>query len=79
MDIGDFIQKIEAEFEDIPKGTIKPSTILSHIEGWGSMHALIVVALADTEYDVSIKGEELKNSLSVQELFDLIQRKKAGQ
>jgi len=79
MEIGEFIQKFEAEFEDIPKGTVKPSTKISDIEGWGSMHALIVVALADTEYGVTIKGEELKKVQSVQELFDLITRKKAEQ
>ena len=41
------------------------------------MHALIVVALADTEYNVTIKGEELKQVQSIQELFDLIKKKAA--
>lgn len=77
MDIHEFIQKFEAEFEDIPRGTVTPSTKIGDIDGWGSMHALIVVALADTEYNVTIKGEELKKVQSIQELFDLIQRKKA--
>ncbi|HTA81956.1 MAG TPA: acyl carrier protein [Bacteroidia bacterium] len=74
----EFIQKLEAEFEDIPKGTLTPSTKLKDIEGWGSMHALIVLALADTEYNVALKGEELKKAESIQDLFDLIQQKKAS-
>jgi acyl carrier protein len=77
MDVNEFIQKLEAEFEDIPKGSITPSSKLQHIEGWGSMHALIVVALADTEYGVTLKGEELKKVQSIQDLFDLIKYKKA--
>lgn len=72
MDISDFIQKFGAEFEDIPKGTITAATKIKEIEGWGSMHALIVVALADTEYGVTIKGDELKKAETIQDLFNLI-------
>ncbi len=72
MDIKDFIKKFRAEFEDIPQGSITPSTSIKDIEGWGSMHALIVVALADTEYGVTIKGEELKKANTIQDLFNLI-------
>ncbi|HXP50369.1 MAG TPA: acyl carrier protein [Bacteroidia bacterium] len=72
MDITGFIQKFEAEFEDIPSGVITPSTKIRDIEGWGSMHALIVVAMADTEYGVTIMGEELKKVNTIQDLFNLI-------
>ena len=78
MDIRDFIQKFEAEFEDTPKGSITPSTKIREIEGWGSMHALIVVALADTEYGVTIKGEELKKVDTIQDLFNLIASKQTS-
>jgi acyl carrier protein len=77
MDIKEFIQKFEAEFEDIPRGSIKSSSKIRDIEGWGSMHALIVVALADTEYGVSIKGEELKKADTIEDLYNLIASKRA--
>lgn len=77
MDIKEFIQKLEGEFEDVPKGTLTPATKITDIKGWGSMHALIVIALVDTEYGVTIKGDELKQIQSVQELYDLVQKKKA--
>lgn len=75
MQINDLIEKLQNEFEDIPPGTFKPETKISDIEGWGSMHALIVIALADTEYGVTIKGDELRKVQSVQELCDLIMEK----
>jgi acyl carrier protein len=75
MEINDLIQKLEAEFENIPPGTLKPETKITEIEGWGSMHALIVIALADTEYGVTIKGDEMRKIESVQQLFDLIAEK----
>lgn len=71
-DINEFIQKLEVEFEDIPKGFLKPETKITDIDGWGSMHALIVIALLDTEYGVTLQGDELRKIQSIQELFDLV-------
>jgi acyl carrier protein len=78
MDITGFIQQFEAEFEDIPSGAVTPLTKIRDIEGWGSMHALIVVALADTEYGVTIMGEELKKVNTIQDLFNLIVSKRTS-
>jgi acyl carrier protein len=72
MEINEFIKKLEGEFEDIAPGTLTPSTKITDIQGWGSMHALIVIALMDTEYGVTLKGEDLKQVQSVQELFNLV-------
>jgi acyl carrier protein len=77
MDINDLITKLEGEFEDIPKGTLTPSTKITDIQGWGSMHALIVIALMDAEYGITVKGDELRSIQSIQDLFDLAKKKKA--
>ncbi|HWY97863.1 MAG TPA: acyl carrier protein [Bacteroidia bacterium] len=78
MDINDLIQKLEGEFEDIPKGTLTPSTKITDIQGWGSMHALIVIALMDAEYGITVKGDELRSVQSIQDLFDLAKKKQAA-
>ena len=78
MNINEFIQKLEGEFEDIPKGTLKPETKITDIQGWGSMHALIVIALLDTEYNVTLKGEELRQVQSVQQLYDTVLAKQSN-
>lgn len=72
MDINTFIQQLQGEFEDIPADSLKPETKISDIDGWGSMHALIVIALIDTEYGVTLKGDELRKVNSVQELYDMV-------
>ena len=77
MDINTFIQQLQGEFEDIAPGFLKPETKISDIEGWGSMHALIVIALIDTEYGVTLKGDELRKVNSVQELYDMVVKLKA--
>ena len=77
MDIQELIKHIENEFDDLPNGALNPKTSIREIEGWSSMHALILIALVDNHYDVLLTGEELKNALTVQDLFDVISKRKA--
>lgn len=77
MDIQELIKHIENEFDDLPNSVLNPETSIREIEGWSSMHALILIALVDNHYDVLLTGEELKNALTVQDLFDVISKRKA--
>ena len=49
--------------------------LLENSEYWSSMHALLIMALAESEYDISISGEELRNSKTLNQLFELFQSK----
>ncbi len=71
-----FIKKLESELEDIKPGTLKPETNFREIENWSSMHALIIIALLDTEYNITVRGEQLKKCSTVSDLFYLIESKK---
>lgn len=74
-EISEFIKKIENEFEELEKGTLTPHTNYREIEDWSSMHALIIIALIDSEYDVLLKGDDLKETKTIQDLFNLVQSK----
>jgi len=76
MTIEDFISKLEVEFEDVEPGTLKSGTSFRDIEDWSSMHALIVIALIDTEYDVILSGTDLQAANTISDLFELVRTKK---
>jgi acyl carrier protein len=75
--IDKFIEKIEVEFEEVPKGTIKATTGYREIEGWSSMQALIIIAWVDSEYGVTLNGEDLNKTLTIQDLYDIVKAHKA--
>ena len=75
MEIKEFIEKIEVEFEEIEKGTLNPETNFRDIDEWSSMHALIIIALIDVEYDVVVGGEDLIKMETMLDLFDFVQQK----
>ncbi|GAB4134540.1 MAG: hypothetical protein Fur0041_07890 [Bacteroidia bacterium] len=71
-DINTFISKLEREIEELQPGSLRADTVFRHLPEWSSMHALIVIALAETEYDTTITGEDLKKSTTIQDIYEII-------
>lgn len=74
-DITEFIKKIELEMDEIVPGTIKPTTNFRELEQWSSMMGLIFIALIDTEYNVTLNGNDLITCITVQDLYDVVKSK----
>jgi len=77
MNIQEFISIIEEEFDEVEKGTLEASTSFRQMEGWSSMHSLILIALVDNHFDILLTGEELRGLDTIQDLYDLLASKKA--
>jgi len=76
MDIKEFIQLLEVEFEDLEKGALTATTNFREIDEWSSMHALIIIALLDVEFGVTVGGEDLSKMETVQELYNFAESNK---
>ena len=74
MEITELIKKLETEFA-LPSATLKADTHFRDIPEWGSMHALIIIAIVDTEYGVTLNGEDLKRISTVDELYSVVKLK----
>ena len=75
MEIQEFIGKIEAEFEEIKPGVLKPESRFIDVLDWNSVNALTVIALVDCEYDVILTADDFSKSETVQDIFNIIQSK----
>ena len=73
MDIKEFIEHFVEQFDEAPAAEVTPDTRHHEMDEWSSMIALSVMAMIDEEYDVQIKADEMRNSQTVQELFDIVQ------
>ncbi len=76
MEIRELITHIENEFDEVEPGSLQPSSSIKELEGWSSMHALILIALVDSEYDILLTGEELRSISTIQDLFDVLTSRK---
>lgn len=75
MEIKTFIENFADQFEDASADQFAPETNYRELDEWSSLVALSVLAMIDEEYDVQLKGEEMKKTTTIQQLFDLVQSK----
>ncbi len=75
MEKKDFIEKFEQIFDDVIPGTLNGNTIFREIEEWNSLMALALIAMVDDEFDVSLNGDNIRNSTTIDDLFDVINKK----
>lgn len=75
MEIKEFIENFAAQFDETDPSEIKAETVFKELDEWSSLIALSVIAMTDEEYDVTLKGDDIKNSTTVEDLFNTIKSK----
>ena len=75
MELKDFIENFADQFDDTDASEINASTVFKELEEWSSLIALSVIAMVDEEYDVAIKGDDIRNASTVEDLFNAVRAK----
>jgi acyl carrier protein len=65
------------DFQDVVED-ISPDTRLDSLPEWDSLAALGVIVMCDMEYGVTIVGNDLKNSVTVGDIYALVVARKAA-
>ena len=68
-----FIKNFASQFDDTDAFLFTPETRFRDLDEWSSLIALSVMAMVDEEYDVKLKGNDMRNAHTIQELFDIVQ------
>jgi len=76
MNIQEFIENFAAQFDDTDEALFTAETTFKQLDEWSSLTALSIIAMVDDEYDVIIKGNDIINSNTIQDLFDIVAKKK---
>ena len=74
MNITEFIENFAAQFDDTDEALFTPETKFKQLDEWSSLTALSVIAMVDAEYDVIIKGNDIINSETIKDLYDVIEK-----
>ncbi|MBQ9670102.1 MAG: acyl carrier protein [Prevotella sp.] len=75
MEIKEFIENFADQFDETDINELKPETEFKKLEEWSSLIALSVIAMVDEEYDVTIKGDDIRNSNTIEDLFNVVKSK----
>ena len=76
MNIQDFIENFAAQFDDTDESSFATDTKFKQLDEWSSLTALSIIAMVDDEYDVIIKGNDIINSETIQDLYNIVEKKR---
>ena len=62
-----------ADILDLEATDLKPEMALSEISEWDSIAVLSFIAMMDEEFNKSIKGAEIKNFKTLQDVMDVME------
>jgi len=75
MEMDTFLDHFASQFDETDSTIFKPDTKFKDLEEWSSLLALSIIAMIDEEYDVAIKGDDIRNTETIEELFNIIKQK----
>jgi acyl carrier protein len=75
MELKDFIENFANQFDDTDTSEIKAETVFKELDEWSSLIALSVIAMVDEEYNITIKGDDIRNSNTIEDLFNAVKAK----
>ena len=75
MELRDFIDNFANQFDDTDPSEFKAETVYKELDEWSSLIALSVIAMIDEEYDITIKGDDIRNSNTIEDLYNAVREK----
>ena len=72
MELNEFITKFADQFEETDKSQFIADTDFKNLDEWSSLVALTIIAMVDEEYDVQLKGADIRDSVTIRDLFNRI-------
>ena len=72
MNIQEFVQNFANLFDETDATEISLSTEFRSVDEWSSLIALSVIAMANEEYNVKLKGDDIKAAHTVEDLYNVV-------
>ena len=72
MDIKDFVKNFAAQFDETEENVFTPSTHFRELDEWSSLIGLSIIAMVDEEYEVTLKGDDIKSSNTIEDIYKIV-------
>jgi len=76
MNIEQFIQDFASCFEDTDLSEFTKDTVFKDLDEWDSLTTLAVIGVCNKKYGVQIKGGEIRDSNTIEDVYNLVLSRK---
>ena len=73
--LAEFVNLFADLFDETDPELIKAETLFHDLDEWSSLIGLSVIAMVDEEFDVALKGDDVKSSITVEDLYNRVVEK----
>ena len=70
--LDEFVALFAEQFDETDPETIKADTAFHDLDEFSSLIGLSLIAMVDGEFDVALKGDDVKNSVTVEDLYNRV-------
>ena len=68
----EFVALFAEQFDDTDPSEITATTVFHDLDEYSSLIGLSLIAMVDEEFDVALKGDDVKNSITVEDLYNRV-------
>ena len=70
--LNEFVELFAEQFDETDASEIQASTVFHDLDEYSSLIALSIIAMVDEEFDVTIKGDDMRASVTVEDLYNKV-------
>ena len=70
--LNEFVELFAEQFDETDASLIKSDTKFHDLEEWSSLIGLSLIAMVDEEFEVALKGDDVKTSVTVEDLYNKV-------
>lgn len=70
--LDEFVALFAEQFDDTDPSEITATTMFHDLDEYSSLIGLSLIAMVDEEFDVALKGDDVKNSVTVEDLYNCV-------
>lgn len=74
--LDEFVALFAEQLDDTDPATVTAQTKFRELNEWSSLLALALISMVDEEFDVVLRGDDVKNSFTIEDVYNVIKSKK---
>lgn len=71
----EFVKLFAEQFDETDASEIKADTNFRDLDEWSSLIGLSIIAMVDEEFDVTLRGDDMRKANSPAELYEIVKSK----
>lgn len=71
----EFVSLFAEQFDETDASEIKADTNFRDLDEWSSLIGLSIIAMVDDEFDVTLRGDDMRKANTPAELYEIVKSK----